>query len=178
MQASLQEGEVQSPTAKKQPKAKVKGRQLVGSQEIGSDSGASSGGGSGTGEEDKKDNEDESGEEGEGGDEEKSGAEEAEEEGDEVESGSVNSARERARASGMTIDTGKSPEEEKVTGDQKVIEVESGPLYDQKVAVNERIFLARVAEQGGSDDDMVEYVIDLFRKKDKQKVKIEGNPKP
>ena len=30
----------------------------------------------------------------------------------------------------MTIDTGKSKEEEKVLGDQKVIEVESGPLYD------------------------------------------------
>jgi len=25
---------------------------------------------------------------------------------------------------------------------------------------------------------MVDYIIDLFRKKDKQKVKIEGNPKP
>ena len=25
---------------------------------------------------------------------------------------------------------------------------------------------------------MVEYIIDMFRKKDKQKVKIEGNPKP
>lgn len=44
--------------------------------------------------------------------------------------GSVNSAKERARASGMTIDTKKSAEEEKVMGDQKVIEVDSGPLYD------------------------------------------------
>ena len=78
----------------------------------------------------------------------------------------------------MTIDTKKSAEEEKVTGDQKVIEVDSGPLYDLKMAVNERIFLARVSEQGGSFDDMVEYIVDLFRKKDKQKVKIEGNPKP
>lgn len=58
----------------------------------------------------------------------------------------MNSAKERARASGMTIDTKKSAEEEKVTGDQKVIEVDSGPLYDLKMAVNERIFLARVSE--------------------------------
>ena len=50
----------------------------------------------------------------------------------------------------MSIDvTRKSVEEEKVIGDQKVIEVEEGPLYTQKVAVDDRMFLARVAEQGG-----------------------------
>ena len=62
---------------------------------------------------------------------------------------SVDSAAERARGSGMSIDERKSPEEQKEIGDQKVIEVEHGPLYQQKVAVDDRMFLARVAEQGG-----------------------------
>jgi len=46
------------------------------------------------------------------------------------------------------------------------------------MAVRERVFMARVAEQGGSEDDMIEYIIDLFRKKDKQNVKVEGAAKP
>ena len=45
-------------------------------------------------------------------------------------SGSVDSAKMRARDSAMTIDTRKSPEEEKMLGDQKVIEVETGPIFD------------------------------------------------
>ena len=68
----------------------------------------------------------------------------------------------------MTIDTSPSPEQERFLGDQKIIEVEYGPLHDMKIAVDEKIFMSRVAEMGTRMDEASEFIIEFFRTKDKQ----------
>ena len=42
----------------------------------------------------------------------------------------------------------------------------SGELYEQKLRVDDRLFLSRLAEQGGRDEDMAEFIIDMIRAKD------------
>ena len=39
--------------------------------------------------------------------------------------------------------------------------------------VEDRVFMARICEQGGQHEDMIEYIVDMFRKKDQQKVRVE-----
>lgn len=75
---------------------------------------------------------------------------------------------ERAKASQLTIDTRKSPEAANtaILGDQRVVEQDDGPIFEQKVKVDDRFFMARIAESGMRNDDMMEYVIDMFRAKD------------
>ena len=120
---SAADSDVASPTnKKKQPVAKIKGHQLVGSQEI--DVAELSG------DESNKDDT-QLRNEAKGDDEVRgSGGSRSGSNSDTDSSGSVDSAKMRARDSAMTIDTRKSPEEEKMLGDQKVIEVETGPIFD------------------------------------------------
>jgi len=74
----------------------------------------------------------------------------------------------------MTIDTSPSPELEKVLGDQKYIDVDFGPLHDMKIEVEQAVFLARLADLGTRSEDCSEFIIEFFRKKDKQSVKLPG----
>ena len=90
----------------------------------------------------------------------------------------IDSARERANESKLTIDTKKSAEPEREIGDQKTIDIEGGPIFDQKIAVDDRLFMARVAEQGGRHEEAIEFLIDFFRKKDEQKVRVQNKPQP
>ena len=80
-------------------------------------------------------------------------------------SGSIDSAKKRAQGDGSMM-SAVPKEETNIIGDQKVVDVEYGPLFDQKIAVDDKIFMARVCEQGLRYDDSVEYVIELMRKKD------------
>ena len=59
-----------------------------------------------------------------------------------------------------------------------MIEEDEGPLHDAKVAVDDRIFMARIAEQGARMEDMAEFINDLARKKSEQKVRVEGEMRP
>ena len=150
-----------SAAAKGQPVAKVKGRQLVGSQEIEVDGDSeegerrrSKGGYDDEGEMDgMRDSDDGDRVRGTDSDEDLSGSD-------------IDSARERANESKLTIDTKKSAEPEREIGDQKTIDIEGGPIFDQKIAVDDRLFMARVAEQGGRHEEAIEFLIDFFRKKD------------
>lgn len=139
-------------------KAKVKGHQLVGSQDIQSDEERKVGD-SDAGSKDRRDDT-------EYDDEVEQNASNSDDE--------INSVKERARASAMTIDTRKSPDPEKQLGDQKVIEAEEGPHFDQKVAVDGKVFMARIAEQGVRMEDMAEFIVELMRCKEKQKVMVEN----
>ena len=66
----------------------------------------------------------------------------------------------------------------KLTGqDVEDIEDETDPMYLQKVAVDSRFFMARLALEGGRNMDAAEFAIDLFRKKDVQRVKVRGSNK-
>lgn len=79
----------------------------------------------------------------------------------------VNSVAERAKASKMTINTAPSPELDKVYGDQKTIEVEYGPLHDMKILVEEKMFMARLADLGTRAEECSEFIVEFFRTKDK-----------
>lgn len=98
--------------------------------------------------------------------------------GEEGEEAEINSVAERAKASKMTIDTSKSPDQDRFIGDQKIIEVEYGPLHDMKIAIDEKIFMARVADLGTRAEEASEFVVEFFRCKDKQLVKMDGRQKP
>lgn len=45
-------------------------------------------------------------------------------------------------------------------------------MYKQKVEVDDKFFLARIAEVGQRPEDMVEYIIEMMRAKDKQQVQL------
>ena len=51
-------------------------------------------------------------------------------------------------------------------GDEEVLLEISGELYEQKLRVDDRLFLARLAEQGSREEDMAEFIIDMIRAKD------------
>lgn len=47
-----------------------------------------------------------------------------------------------------------------------------------KIDVDDKVWMARIAEQGNRDEDMVDFTIEMFRMKDKQKVKLDGKAQP
>ncbi len=47
-----------------------------------------------------------------------------------------------------------------------MIDADEGPLYEAKIAVDDRVFMARIAEQGARMEDMAEFISDMARKKD------------
>ena len=65
-----------------------------------------------------------------------------------------------------------------VTSDQEVLEEVEGPLYEQKLRVNDRLFMARLTEAGGRPEDMAGYLIDMIRAKDKQTVRSAPGEEP
>ena len=52
-----------------------------------------------------------------------------------------------------------------------------GPLFEQRKAVETAVFMSRIAETGHRYEDMCEFIIEMFRKKDVQKVKLKGSSK-
>lgn len=142
-----------SDANQKKPVMKVKGRQIVGSQEIK--------------DENNSDDDDES---------RGLGSESPSSDDDAVvrdrEQSPIDSVAERAKASQLTLKTDKSAEPEPDIGDQKVLDQDSGPLYKQKVDVDDKVFLARIAEVGQRPEDMVEYIVEMMRMKDQQQVQL------
>ena len=67
-----------------------------------------------------------------------------------------------------------------VTGDDEVLLEISGDLYEQKLLVDDRVFMARLAELGGRQEDMADFLIELIRAKDKHKVRqsLKDSPYP
>ena len=58
------------------------------------------------------------------------------------------------------------------TGDEEVLLEINGELYEQKLLVDDRMFMARLAERGGrAEEEMAEFIIDMIRAKDKHMVR-------
>ena len=68
----------------------------------------------------------------------------------------------------LKVETGPAEEPGKNLLDQKIIEVDYGPLHDMKIAVDEKVFLSRISDMGSRPEDTAEFIIDFFRAKDKQ----------
>ena len=64
--------------------------------------------------------------------------------------------------------------------DEEVLLEISGELYEQKLRVDDRLFLARLAEQGQREEDMAEFIIDMIRAKDNhmQRKSLKSQPYP
>ena len=54
--------------------------------------------------------------------------------------------------------------------DDVLLEI-SGEYYEQKLRVDDRLFMSRLAEQGARYDEMGEFIIEMIRAKDKQMVR-------
>ena len=91
-------------------------------------------------------------------------SEEGEEEGDDVDSVKMRN-REKKK---LEVETGAAEDPGKSLLDQKIIEVDYGPLHDMKIAVDEKIFLSRISDMGSRPEDTAEFIIEFFRAKDKQ----------
>mmetsp|Transcript_10781 Transcript_10781/g.13510 ORF Transcript_10781/g.13510 Transcript_10781/m.13510 type:complete len:129 (+) Transcript_10781:350-736(+) len=88
---------------------------------------------------------------------------------DEEDDDEVNSVAMRQKASQMTIDTTTPADEEKnALGDQKIVDVDYGPLYDMKILVDEKVFLSQISDLGARPEDCTEFVIEFLRAKDNQ----------
>ena len=98
------------------------------------------------------------------GSESEEGEEGEEEEGDEVDSVKMRNRKKKK----LTVETGDAEEPVDKLADQKVIEVDYGPLHDMKIAVDEKVFLSRISDMGARPEDTSEFIIDFFRAKDKQ----------
>lgn len=64
----------------------------------------------------------------------------------------------------------KKDDESKPVDDVYLLEI-SGDLFDQKMLVDDRLFMSRLAEMGGMKDDMAEFIIEMVRAKDNHHVR-------
>ena len=79
---------------------------------------------------------------------------------------------EKARTSQESLDDlMKKKNEVVVTGDDEVLLEISGDLYEQKLLVDDRLFMSRLSEMGGRPEDMAEFLIEMIRAKDKHLVR-------
>ena len=52
------------------------------------------------------------------------------------------------------------------TGDQEVMLEIDGELYEQKLRVDDRLFMSRLAQAGQRPEDMAEFLVEMIRAKD------------
>lgn len=67
--------------------------------------------------------------------------------------------------------------DDEIEEQQPILEID-GPLYDQRIAVEKGIFLARVLETGGLYEEMGEQIFDTIRAKDVQQVRFDKKSPP